>query len=263
MPPSNRLTRIPRVIHWCWFGRTGLPALTQRCITSWKTHLPDYRIVLWNEDNFDVSSNRYVREAYEAKKWAFVSDYARAFILATHGGVYLDADVEVRRNLDPFLAHGAFSGFESPLMPVTATWAAERGHPWPKAVLDHYATRSFLGPTGPILTPNTITITQILEAQFGIQPIFDTFQLGTDDIAIYPSDTLCRDTPTSFTVHHFAGSWLDSKVAIETGSLHALSLHAHRLEGEIAAMRASTSWRVTAPLRRFREWLNQPRRRNQ
>ena len=106
--------RIPKVIHYCWFGRGKLPKLAKKCIKSWKKYLPDYKIIEWNEDNFDINSNQYVREAYEAKKYAFVSDYVRLYALYNYGGIYMDTDVEVIKSLDEFLIHEAFSGFESP-----------------------------------------------------------------------------------------------------------------------------------------------------
>ena len=86
---------IPKVIYYCWFGKGKLPKLAQKCIKSWKKYCPDYRIVCINEENFDVSQNRYAAEAYKAGKWAFVSDYARLCVIYDNGGIYLDTDVEL------------------------------------------------------------------------------------------------------------------------------------------------------------------------
>ena len=91
---------IPKVIHYCWFGKGEMPPLTKKCLKSWKKYCPDYKIICWNEENFDVSQNRYMCEAYEAKKWAFVSDYARLKIIYDQGGIYLDTDVELFKSLD-------------------------------------------------------------------------------------------------------------------------------------------------------------------
>ena len=91
---------IPKVIHYCWFGKGKMPKLAEKCIESWKTYCPDYKIVCWTEENFDIQENRYAREAYEAGKWAFVSDYARLKVLYEEGGVYLDTDVELLKPLD-------------------------------------------------------------------------------------------------------------------------------------------------------------------
>ena len=104
---------IPKIIHYCWFGRNPLPELAVKCIDSWKKFLPDYEIKEWNEDNFDVNIIPYTKEAYEAKKYAFVSDYARFYILYHHGGLYFDTDVEVIRPMDDIIAHGPFMGCEN------------------------------------------------------------------------------------------------------------------------------------------------------
>jgi len=103
---------IPKKIHYCWFGRNPLPESAQKCIASWRKYLPDYEIIEWNEDNFDVNAIPYTRQAYEAKKYAFVSDYARFKILYEHGGLYFDTDVEVIRPMDDIIARGPFMGFE-------------------------------------------------------------------------------------------------------------------------------------------------------
>lgn len=93
---------IPKIIHYCWFGRNPLPDLAKKCIQSWKKFCPDYEIKEWNEDNFDINSNQYVKEAYKAKKWAFVTDYVRLWALVNFGGVYMDTDVEVINSIDVF-----------------------------------------------------------------------------------------------------------------------------------------------------------------
>ena len=103
---------IPKKIHYCWFGRNPLPESAQKCIASWRKYLPDYEIIEWNEDNFDVNSIPYTAQAYEAKKYSFVSDYARFKILYEHGGLYFDTDVEVIKSMDDIVAEGSFMGFE-------------------------------------------------------------------------------------------------------------------------------------------------------
>lgn len=104
---------IPKKIHYCWFGRSELPKLAKKCIASWKKYCPDYEIVQWNEDSFDLGCNPYVRRAYEEKKYAFLSDYVRLAVVEECGGIYLDTDVELRRSLDPLLDCSAFFGFEN------------------------------------------------------------------------------------------------------------------------------------------------------
>ena len=103
---------IPKIIHYCWFGRNPLPESAKKCIDSWRKFLPDYEIKEWNEDNFDVNIIPYTQQAYEAKKYAFVSDYARFWILYHHGGVYFDTDVEVIRPMDDIIKKGPFMGRE-------------------------------------------------------------------------------------------------------------------------------------------------------
>ena len=99
---------IPKKIHYCWFGRGTMPELAKKCIASWKRYCPDYEIIEWNEDNFDITSNAYVHEAYENRKFAFVTDYVRLYVMYTQGGIYMDTDVEVVRSLDEFLIHEGF-----------------------------------------------------------------------------------------------------------------------------------------------------------
>ena len=103
---------IPKIIHYCWFGRNPLPDSAQKCIASWRMFMPDYEIKAWNEDNFDVNIIPYTQQAYEAKKYAFVSDYARFWILYHEGGLYFDTDVEMVKSFDDILEQGAFMGLE-------------------------------------------------------------------------------------------------------------------------------------------------------
>jgi mannosyltransferase OCH1-like enzyme len=103
---------IPKKIHYCWFGRGEKPPLAEKCIASWKKHCPDYEIIEWNEDNFDLAMNGYTRMCLAEKKYAFLSDYARLVILEKEGGIYFDTDVEVVRSFDRFLKYPAFLGFE-------------------------------------------------------------------------------------------------------------------------------------------------------
>ena len=103
---------IPKVLHYCWFGGAPKPKNIQNCIRSWKKYCPDYEIIEWNEQNFDVSQSLYTRQAYDARRWAFVADYARLKILYEQGGIYMDTDVELLRSLDDLLVYPAFFGFQ-------------------------------------------------------------------------------------------------------------------------------------------------------
>ena len=104
---------IPKKIHYCWFGRNPKPALAEKCIASWKKYCPDYEIIEWNEDNFDLDCNGYTRYCYDNKKWAFLSDFVRLEVISRHGGFYFDTDVELLRSPNEFLGYGAFYGFEN------------------------------------------------------------------------------------------------------------------------------------------------------
>lgn len=120
---------IPKKIHYCWFGRGDKPKLAQKCIRSWKKFCPDYEIVEWNEDNFDVNYNAYTRYCYDNKKWAFLSDYARLIVVAEHGGIYFDTDVELVKSPDELLNYEAFYAFENDQFINTGEgFGAEMGH---------------------------------------------------------------------------------------------------------------------------------------
>ena len=125
---------IPKIIHYCWFGGKELPELAKKCIASWKKYCPDYEIIRWDESNFDLESCQYVKQAYQSKKYAFVTDYVRLYAMYTQGGVYMDTDVELTKNLDKFLDHQGFSGFESEAQIPTGIMAAEKPI-WPLTTL--------------------------------------------------------------------------------------------------------------------------------
>ena len=145
---------IPKKIHYCWFGRNPLPPLALKCIESWKRYLPDYEIKEWNEDNFDVNMIPYTKEAYEAKKYAFVSDYARYWILYQYGGLYFDTDVEIIKNMDDIIARGPFMGCENEAnLGATSTelglgLGCNPGLLFYKEMLDLYGTLHFVNPNG-------------------------------------------------------------------------------------------------------------------
>ena len=210
--------KIPKVIHYCWFGRGKLPKLAKKCIKSWKKYLPDYEIKEWNEDNFDINSNQYVREAYEAKKYAFVSDYVRLYALYNYGGIYMDTDVEVIKSLDEFLIHEAFSGFESPKDIPTGIMGCIKGHRLFKEFLGYYNDRSFINEDGSFdQTTNVAIMTKICE-KYGL---IKNNQLQTiNGFTIYPKTYFCplnynnkeNDfTDNTYTIHHFSGSWISNE----------------------------------------------------
>ena len=150
---------IPKIIHYCWFGRGQMPELALKCIESWKKYLPDYELRLWNEENFDIDSVPYVKEAYEARKFAFVTDYVRLWALEREGGVYMDVDFEVYKSFDDLMEqHSAFAGYEgSKKNPVMmGVLAAAPHHPWIQGMMATYADRRFVKEDGSLdMTPNT------------------------------------------------------------------------------------------------------------
>ena len=208
---------IPKVIHYCWFGRGQKPEAALKCIESWKKFLPDYDLKEWNEDNFDISSNLYVSQAYQSRKFAFVTDYVRLYALYTEGGVYMDTDVEVLGNYDKFLHHHAFSGFETDGNVPTGMMAAEKGSVWAKELLDGYKDRVFIKEDGSFdTTTNTFVITKYMVDKGLV--LNNKYQDFPGLCTMYPSDYFCpkdhrtgkiRCTSNTVCIHHFAGSWID------------------------------------------------------
>ena len=138
---------IPKVIYYCWFGKGNMPSLAEKCIKSWRKYCPDYKIVCLNEENFDISQNRYAKEAYDAKKWAFVSDYARLKVLFDEGGIYLDTDVELLKPLDKLISDGGFMGFDDNGVVSTGLgFGCEKGNQLVGALLKDYDDISFILP---------------------------------------------------------------------------------------------------------------------
>lgn len=207
---------IPKIIHYCWFGRGKMPALARKCIRSWKKYCPDYEIKEWNEDNFNLNSYPYVREAYDNRKFAFVTDVVRLYALYTEGGIYMDTDVEVVKSLDSFLRHTGFSGFENDTDVPTGIMACEKGAKWAKDNLDHYIGIHFIQPDGSFnLTTNVVTITTYM-VEHGLKRN-NTFQDFPGFFTIYPKTVFCPlnvdgkksvFSDDTVTIHHFAGSWL-------------------------------------------------------
>lgn len=205
---------IPKIIHYCWFGKNPLPEDTKHYINTWRQYCPDYEIIEWNESNFDINSNQYTKEAYENKKWAFVTDYVRLFVLYNYGGIYMDTDVEVLKPLDSFLNQKGFSGFERKEAVPTGIMASEANHPFIKQLLDLYINKHFIDSDGKQdLTTNVELITNI-SLKLGLIPN-NQLQI-IEDFAFYPTSFFCPKnsrtfelliTPETYTIHHFDGSW--------------------------------------------------------
>lgn len=213
---------IPKIIHYCWFGGNPLPELAIKCIESWKKYCPDYEIKEWNESNFDLNMFPYAKEAYENRKFAFVTDVVRLYALYTEGGIYMDTDVEVLKPLDEYLKHNAFSGFEDEKLVPTGIMASEKGGIWAKENLEYYNDRHFVKEDGSFdMTTNINTITNYMLSKGLVQN--NTYQDFPNLITMYPKDYFCpksyKDgkiylTSNTTTIHHFAGSWLTDKIKL-------------------------------------------------
>ena len=215
-------TIIPKVIHYCWFGGNPLPDLAKKCIESWRKYLPDYEIKEWNESNYNVHKIPYIHEAYDAKKYAFVSDYARFDILYHEGGLYFDTDVEVIRNMDDIINKGAFMGCErecinSSVNPGLGLGVAP-GLGLYAEILDGYLTRHFLKEDGSLDQMTIVTYTTRLLCKYGLKNS-NEIQLVAG-IYIYPKEYFCPKNPDSgvmtitdktCSIHHYDYSWADKR----------------------------------------------------
>lgn len=217
---------IPRTIHDCWFGRGEMPHLAMKCIESWKKHMPDWEYRLWNEDNFDVDSIPYTKEAYTNGKYAFVSDYVRLFALQREGGLYLDVDFEVYKPFDDLLHHRAFAGFEgSKHMPLMMGVCASEAHgEWVTEMQEAYRGRHFLKKDGTAdLTTNVQFVTAIMTRSGFHQ---DGREQDYRDLHIFPVDY--------FSPHQTTGEYFRTdNTYCEHKGLNSWSSHPDKLKEHI------------------------------
>lgn len=218
---------IPKIIHYCWFGRNPLPQSAEECIASWKKFLPDYEIKEWNEDNFDVNITTYTSEAYKARKFAFVSDYARFWILYNYGGLYFDTDVEILKPLDDIISRGGFMGMEkvegstfdnfeegTVLVNAGLGLGVEKGHPLYKEILDVYNKKHYIGWNGKFTGTVVTTTTNILLKKTKLEKDKIT---EIEGIFIYPDEYFdpmnyytkeIKITEKTRTIHKYATTWV-------------------------------------------------------
>lgn len=244
---------IPKIIHYCWFGGNPLPKDAQRCITSWKKYLPEYEIKEWNENNFDVNCCSYVREAYEAKKYAFVSDYARFYALYHEGGLYFDTDVEVVKNMDHIVATGNFMGFEKSLATQQTSKNVNElgvapglglgvapGLDLIRELLDFYEAKDYFSVEDGTVVDYTTEILKLhgLVNENKLQKIAN--------VTIYPADYFCpMDSTTGIltltdntvSIHHYSCSWINHNTM--NWYLHILKNKLIALFGEKWVMKIS------------------------
>lgn len=210
---------IPRVIHYCWFGGADLPALEQSCMSTWPKVLPEYEIRRWDESCVDLQSVRYLSQAYERGRYAFVADVVRLQALYEHGGIYLDTDVELLRSFDDLLGAPAFVGFENRSNVGTAVIGAEPGNEVVGKFLEYYHTHDFVDVGGLEDTTTNVKVLQsILVGDYGLHASNARQDLGP--IVVLPRVTfypprLTRETwdvdSETRAVHHMSGSWLSSR----------------------------------------------------
>ena len=214
---------IPKIIHYCWFGRGEKPKLAKKCISSWKQYCPDYMFVEWNEDNFDFSGHPYAKYCYEQKKWAFLSDYVRLAVLEQYGGLYFDTDVELVKCPDFLLANEAFYSFENNENINTGQgFGTIAHHPTIQSMLELYKLMqpSEQGEYTLVACPQLNTQALI---PFGLK-LDGQFQ-NVAGAEIYPADYFnpyesstgrLKKTSNTVSIHWYSMSWLSKKAIIRS-----------------------------------------------
>lgn len=208
--------KIPKIVQYCWFGGKEKPENVQKCIRSWKQYLKDYQFIEWNENNFDVEAIPYSKEAYEEKKYAFVSDVARVQGLLKYGGIYMDTDVEVYKDFENILNHECVLGFEEKNYIATSFMAAVPNHPLIKMFCDLYSNLNFRNEEGIINTETNVQkLTELLKSKGLI--CNGTKQEIDQNIVVYPQEYFSpydyincylKKTEKTYCVHHFFVSWM-------------------------------------------------------
>ncbi|MBQ2808930.1 MAG: glycosyl transferase [Bacteroidaceae bacterium] len=245
-------TSIPKVIHYCWFGRNPLPQMAVMCIESWKKYLPGYEIKEWNEDNFDIRINPYVEEAYHMKKYAFVSDFARFWVLYKYGGIYFDIDVELLKPIDDILEKGPFMGLEGfepwykyrDLKAAPAAGLGMASYPGLdviKDMMEYYYGKHFISLKGKLQYKTVVLIVAdvLLDKGGVIDPENITLCSG---IYIYPEEYFnpkrvatgkITITENTRSIHHYSSTWVDRK------RVRGLKMHRERFMNLMLRLRLS------------------------
>lgn len=211
-------TAIPKIIHYCWFGKNPLPELAKKCIASWEKFLPGYEIKEWNEQNYDVRKIPYIAQAYDAKKYAFVSDFARFDILYQYGGIYFDTDVEVIKLLDEILKRGAFAGVEcTGALNAGLGIASPAASPIYKEILDSYRESRFVKADGSLDLTTVVTRVSNIFKRHGLKDLDEIQEVA--GVTVYPVEYFCPKnfetgelhiTDKTCSIHWFDGSWASS-----------------------------------------------------
>lgn len=233
---------IPKIIHYCWFGGNPLPKETERCIESWKKYCPNYDIVCWNETNYDIEKNVYVRQAYKNKKWAFLTDYVRLDVVYRYGGVYLDTDVELIRNIDNLLIHECYMGMEQ--IGTVATGLGFGSVAYNEFIYENmklYEEIDYTNDKGIFNPPTCVKMTTNLLRQRGL--VSENRIQKINNVVVYPPEFFCpmkmgtrkiKTTSNTYSIHHYTSSWytggkiireikyrlIPLKIIIKTNILH-------------------------------------------
>ena len=222
---------IPKKIHYCWFGKGPKPRLAEKCIASWKKYCPDYEIIEWNEENFDVNRNGYTRMCIQQKKYAFLSDYVRLLVVAEHGGVYFDTDVELLRPIDHLLENRAFFGFETPEYVASGLGFGSEAHSTAiEAMLREY---DFLlsGTEGTRGCPrlNTAALQKLgLKPDGSLQNVAEALILPVDYFNPYEASTgRLRKTKNTCSIHWYSAAWMSRGKRLRSAIMKPL----HRIFG--------------------------------
>ncbi len=213
--------KIPKIIHYCWFGKNKKSKLIEKCIKSWKKYCPDYKIVEWNEDNFDINCNKYVKQAYDNKKWAFVTDYVRLYAVYNEGGIYLDTDVELIKTLDHLLKYDAFLSCENDTNINTGVgFGGCRHNHMIELLLKSYDNISFINSETkkmdltPCTKRNTLTIKEKY-GQIKINNFIDKNIMIFGKEYFSPFNNLTgemKKTKNTVGIHWYSGSWRSNKI---------------------------------------------------
>lgn len=244
---------IPKIIHYCWMSGDAYPEKIRRCMASWRKMLPDYEIWLWDARRFDIHQSAWVREAFEAKKYAFCADYIRLYALYNYGGIYLDSDVEVVKPYDDLLHLPYFIGDESKEYFEAATIGSEPHHPFIGHLLAYYKDRHFIGENGQMdITVMPWVMMMATKGTFRRNVIhrIEDFDYSPDVVNVFPYDWfspidttgerfVLRQTEHTYSIHHFANSWVDWK---------------KRLVVRLFGANSPTVWKLQRLVHRIKKW---------
>lgn len=215
---------IPKIIHYCWLSGDDFPPLIQKCLDTWQEKLPDYEFVLWDTKRFNLDKNIWVKQAFEAKKYAFAADYIRLYAVYNYGGIYLDTDIEVLKSFNNLLDRPYFAGAEGDGIIEAGVFGAEKHCDWISSCLDYYDDKTFINDDG---TYNTLTLPRIMMRQIKLNRTvievnpknisIEQHKNDNNKLYMFPKDFFCaknhgsgiiESTKNTYSIHHFAMSWV-------------------------------------------------------